>query len=114
MSSFLSLFIYFLFIRSFFLSVFPFTFSSIFLAPASKLFLVTWVNKLHLHFTFYTVRFGVPGVFGVPVFRGVPGCSGVPGFSGVPGCSGVPVFRRVPVFLVLVHARFMPGLFNAP
>ena len=45
-----------------------------------------WVNKLHLHFTFYTVRFGVPGVFGVPVFLAFP------------------VFRGVPVFLVLVHA----------
>ena len=92
MSLFLSFFLSFLFICSFFLSVFLFTFSSTFVAPASKLFRVTWVNKLHLHFTFYSVRFGVPGVFSVPVFQGVPGC------SGVPACSGVPVF------LVLVHA----------
>ena len=40
----ISLFI-FLFIRSFFLSFF--LLFSIFLAPASKLFRVTWVNKLH-------------------------------------------------------------------
>ena len=77
-------FLSFFFIRSFFLSVFLFTFFSIFLVPAPKLFRVTWVNKLHLHFSFHTVKFGVP------VLRGVPGCSGV--------------FRGVPVFLVLVHA----------
>ena len=76
---FLSFFLYFSFIRSFFLSVcLSFYFFSIFLAPASKLFRVTCVNKLHLHFSFYTVKFGVP------VFRGVPGCSGVPGFSTSP------------------------------
>ena len=76
---FLSFFLYFLFICSFVLSFFFFfflsfflsvclsvclsiclsvclsfflLFFSIFLAPASKLFRVTWVNKLHLHFSF--------------------------------------------------------------
>ena len=93
---FLSFFIFYLFVLSFFLSVFLFTLFSIFLAPASKLFRVTWVNKLHLHFSFYTVKLGVP------VFRGVPGCSGVMVFR----CSGVPVF------LILVHALFDCGLAN--
>ena len=76
---FLSFFLFYLFVLSFILSVFLFTFFPIFLAPASKLFRVTWVNKLHLHFSFRC--------------------------SGVSGCSGVPVFWGVPVFLVLVHAK---------
>ena len=77
-------------------------FSSIFLAPASKLFRVTWVNKLHLHFTFYTVRFGVLVFRGVPVFRAFPLFRGVPvfRFRGVPvfRCSGVPAYSGVPGF----------------
>ena len=67
----ISLFFY-LFVLSFFLSLY---FFCIFLAPAFKLFRVTLVNKLHLHFIFTPSN---------SVFRGcsvVFRCSGLPGFS---------------------------------
>ena len=67
-----------------------------FLAPASKLFRFTWVNKFT--FTFFiwsvmgkqknTVKFAVPVFWGVPLFR----CSVAPVFR----CPGVPGFRTCP------------------
>ena len=69
---FFSLFIFYLFVLSFCLS---FHFFSIFLVPASKLFRVTWVNKLHRHFIFYMVCNGK-----TKQHRQIR-CSGVPGFS---------------------------------
>ena len=54
-------------------------------------------KQINLHFSFYTVKFGVPGVFGVLVFQGVPGCFGVFQYSWM--------FWGVPVFLVKVHAQ---------
>ena len=94
----ISSFLYFLFLRSFFVSFF--LLFSIFLEPEPKLFHVTWVNKLHWHFIFYMVSYGkskqhrqirCPGFFWLfrcsGVFWGVPEwsklfrCSCVPGFS---------------------------------
>ena len=103
----ISSFLYFLFLRSFFVSFFL-TFFSIFLEPEPKLFRVTWVNKLHWH-----RQIRCSGIFRLfrcsGLLRGVPECSRV--FR----CSRVPVFpcSRVPVFLVLVHAILLTIFDNA-
>ena len=95
----ISLFLYLLissFLALFFIYSFPlffclsFYFFSIFLAPASKLFHVMWVNKLIYILVFTpsnSVFRGCLVFWCFRVFRGVSGCSSIPGCSGVFRCS---------------------------
>ena len=98
----ISSFLYFLFLRSFFVSFF--LLFSIFLEPEPKLFHVTRVNTLHWHFIFYMVSNGkskqhrqirCSEVFWL--FR----CSGV--LWGVPEWPKLFRCSCVPVFLVIVN-----------